>query len=105
MFIGKEPLLPLTLIGFEEGSITGACCHEVGDVHELEKASSEGQVGVVAFDDQIHARAMDQVENQDIFQHVRIVFTRVETQHDQFAKVAMQVPQQSFPFCSYCACE
>ena len=59
MFVGKEPLFPLTLIGFEEGGITGACRHEVGDVHELEEAGSEGQVGVVAFDDQIDARAMD----------------------------------------------
>ena len=55
MFIGEEPLLPLTLVGFEEGSITGACRHEVGDVHELESAGSKGQVGMVAFDGQIYA--------------------------------------------------
>ena len=54
---------PPTLISFEEGTITGACHHEVGDVHELEDAGSEGQVGVVAFDDQIDARAMEQVGN------------------------------------------
>ena len=51
-----------------------------------------------AFDGQIDARVMDQVGNQDIFQHVQIVFARVETHHDQFGEVAMQVGQQSFPF-------
>ena len=71
MFVGEEPLLPLTLVGFEEGSITGACRHEA---HELEGAGSQGQVGVVVFDGQIDARAMDQVGNQDIFKHVQIVF-------------------------------
>ena len=55
MFVGEEPFLPLTLVGFEEGAITGACCHEVGDVHELETAGSEGQAGMVAFDGQIDA--------------------------------------------------
>ena len=84
MFLRKEPFLPLTLVGFEKGAIAGACCHEFGDVHELEGASSQGQVGVVAFDGQIDARAMDQVGNQDIFQHVQIVFAQVETHHDQF---------------------
>ena len=84
MFVGEGPLLPLTLVGSEKGSITGACRHEVGDVHELEGAGSQGQVGVVAFDGQIDARAMDQVGNQDILQHVQIVFAQVETHHDQF---------------------
>ena len=64
----------MTPIGFEEGTITGVCRHEVGDVHQLEDAGSKGQVGVVAFDGQIDARAMDQVGNPDIFQHVQIVF-------------------------------
>lgn len=91
MFVGEEPLLPLTLIDFEEGTITGTCRHEVGDVHELEDAGSEGQVGVMAFDDQIDARAMDQVGNQDIFQHVQIVFARVETHHDQCSTKAVMV--------------
>ena len=94
----EEPLLLLTLVGLEEGTIAGACRHEVGDVHELEVAGSEGQVGVVALDGQINARAMDQAGNQDIFQHVQIVFARVETHHDQFDEVAMQVGQQPFPY-------
>lgn len=44
MFVGEEPFLPLTLIGFEEGTITGVCRHEFGDVRELEVAGSKGQV-------------------------------------------------------------
>ena len=95
MLLGEEPFLPLTLVGFEEGAIAGACRHEVGDVHELEAAGSEGQVGVVALDGQIDAQAMDQVGNQDI---VQIVFARVVTHHNQFGEVAMQIAQQSFPF-------
>ena len=87
MFIGKEPFLPLTLVGFEKGAIAGACRHEVGDVHELELAGSQGQV-----DGQIDARAMDQ--------HVQIVFARVETHHDQFSDVTTQASQQSLPFFS-----
>ena len=55
---------------------------------------------MVAFDDQINARAMDQVGNQDIFQHVQIVFARVETHHDQFGEMTTQAGQQSFPFFS-----
>ena len=55
MFVGEEPFLALTLVGFEEGGITGACRHEVGDVHKLESAGSEGQVGMVALDGQINA--------------------------------------------------
>ena len=55
---------------------------------------------MVALDDQIDERGMDQVGNQDIFQHAQIVFVRVETHHDQFGEVAMQVGQQSFPFFS-----
>ena len=98
MFVGEEPLLPLTLVGFAEGAITGARRHEVGDVHELEGAGSQGQVGVVAFDGQIDARAMDQVGNQDIIQHVQIVFARVETHHHRFDEMTMQVAQQSFSF-------
>ena len=98
MFVGGEPFLPLTLVGFEEGAITVACRHEVGEVHEPDGAGSQGQVGVVAFDDQIDARVMDQVGNQDIFQHVQIVFARVETHHDHFNEVATQVGQQLFPF-------
>ena len=98
MFVGEEPFLPLTLIGFEEGTITGACCHEVGDVRELEDACSKGQVGVVVFDGQIDARAMDQVRNQDIFQHVQIVFAELKPTTTMLVKVAMQVSQQSFPF-------
>ena len=56
------------------------------------------RVGVVAFDGQIDARAMDQVGNQDIFQHVQIVFAQVETyqRDDQFGEVATQAGQQSF---------
>ena len=98
MFVGEEPLLPPTLVGFEEGGITGARHHEVGDVHELDGTGSQGQVGVVAFDGQIDARTMDQVGNQDIFQHVQILFARVETHHHLFGEVTMQVAQQSFPF-------
>ena len=98
MFVGEEPFLPLTLVGFEEGAITGACRHEVGDVHELEGTGSEGQVGVVVLDGQINARAMDQVGNQDILQHIHIVFAPVETHHHQLGKQAMQVGQQSFLF-------
>ena len=85
MFVGEEPFLPLTLV-------------EVGDVHELEGTGSEGQVGVVALDSQINARAMDQVGNQDILQHIHIVFAPVETHHHQLGEVVMQVGQQSFPF-------
>ena len=97
MFGLKEPLLPLTLVGFEEGAIAGACRHEVGDVDELEGASSQGQVGVVAFDGQIDARAMDQVGNQDIFQHVQIVFARVETYHNQFVDASRSAVVPFFP--------
>ena len=100
MLVKEEPHLPLTLVGFEQGAITGACRHELGDVQELETTDSEGQVGVVALDDQIDARGLDQVRNQDIFQHVQIVFARVETHHDQFGEVAMQVDKQSFLFFS-----
>ena len=89
MFVGEEPLLPLTLIGFEEGTITGARRHEVGGVHELEDAGSEGQVGVVALDGQIDARAMDQVGNQDIFRPAEIVLARVEADHHQLGDVTM----------------
>ena len=52
---------------------------------------------MVAFDGQIDAQGMDQVGNQDIFQHVQIVFAQVETHHDKFGEVVMQVCQQSFP--------
>ena len=55
---------------------------------------------MVTLDDQIDARAMDQVGNQHIFQHVQIEFARVETHHDQFSEVVMQIAQQSFPFFS-----
>ena len=55
---------------------------------------------MVAFDGQIDAQGMDQVGNQDIFQHVQIVFAQVETHHDKFGEVVMQVCQQSFPFFS-----
>lgn len=55
---------------------------------------------MVALDGQIDARVVDQVWNQDIFQHIQIVFARVETHHDQFGEVLMQVSQQSFPFFS-----
>ena len=65
-----------------------------------ETAHSEGQVGMVALDGQIDARVVDQVWNQDIFQHIQIVFATVETHHDQFGEVVMQVSQQSFPFFS-----
>ena len=51
MFLREEPFLPLTLVGFEEGAISGACRHKVADVHELETTGSESQVGVVALDD------------------------------------------------------
>ena len=51
----ERTFLPLTLVGFEKGAIAGTCHHEVGDVHELEGAGSQGQVGVVAFDGQIDA--------------------------------------------------
>ena len=74
MFLGEEAFLPLTLVGFEECAIAGACRHKIGNVHELETASSEGQVGMVAFDDQIDTREMNQVGNRAIFQHVQIVF-------------------------------
>ena len=98
--MGEEPFLPLTLVGFEEGAITGACRHEVGDVHELEGGGAQGQVGVVSLDDHIDTRAMNQVGNQEIFEHVQIVFARVETHHDHFGAVAMQIGQQWFPFFS-----
>jgi len=39
-----------------------------------------------------------QVGNQDIFQYVQIAFARIETHHDQFGEVAMQIGQQPFPF-------
>ena len=96
----RRTLSSLTLIGFEEGAIAGACRHEIGNVHELEATSSEDQVGVVALGDQIDAQAMHQVRNQDIFQHVQIVFARVETHHDHFGAVPMQIGQQWFPFFS-----
>ena len=53
---------------------------------------------MVAFDGQIYAQVMDQIGNQDILQHIQIVFARVETHHHQLGEVAMQVGQQLFPF-------
>jgi len=64
--------------------MAGPCSHQVGDVHELEGGSFESQVGVVALHGQIDARVVDQVGNQDIFQHIQIIFTRVEINHHKF---------------------
>ena len=89
MFVGEEPFFPLTLVGFEEGAITGACRHEVGDVYELETAGSEGQVGVVAFDGHIDARAMDQVG-------IRISFSTFRSFLPELKSTTTS--QQSFPF-------
>ena len=88
MLVRKDAFFSLTLVGFEKGDITGVGHQEVEDVHELETAGSEGQVGVVALDGQINFQAMDQVGNQDIFEHVEIVFARVEADHYQLADVA-----------------
>ena len=60
--------------------------------------STESQVSVVTLDGQIDARAIDQVGNQDIFQHIQIVFNRVETNDHQFGDVAAQSRQEPFGF-------
>ena len=46
---------------------------------------------MVPLDGQIDARAVDQVGNQDIFEHVQIVLAQVETHHDQCIEVAEQI--------------
>ena len=47
---------------------------------------------------QMDARAIDQVGNQDIFQHVQIVFALVEANHRQFGDVAAQICQKPCVF-------
>lgn len=39
---GKKPFLHLTLIGFEDCGIAGACSHELGDIRELGGGSTVG---------------------------------------------------------------
>ena len=46
---------------------------------------------MVVLDGQIDARVVDQVANQNIFQHDQIVFARVETNDHQFGDVAAQI--------------
>ena len=53
---------------------------------------------MVALDGQIDARVVDQVWNQDIFQHIQIVFARVETHQDQFSEVVMHISQHGISF-------
>lgn len=53
---------------------------------------------MVALDGQIDARAIDQVGDQDIFKHVQILFTRVETDDHQFRDVRRKSDRSRFVF-------
>ena len=64
--VGEEALFSPDTGRLTLGARDFSCGEEVGDVHEVETARSEGQVGMVALDGQIDVRAIDQVGNQDI---------------------------------------
>lgn len=91
VFIGKESLFPLALIGFEEGSVARSCHQEVGDVYKLEGAGLESEVGMVLLDGQIDAGVVHQVGSQNVFQHVEIVCGRVETYDHELAHMMLQL--------------